>query len=112
MVKGLASKRGGNSAGTSRGDDIYETEITLEELMEYITDDLELPNLDKKKYSEILTESTGRKRGYQRYGIRPRLAKKKTVITKISRKQGQIRAMKEAGLDPEIERFPFKEERS
>jgi sporulation protein YhbH len=108
--KRTGSKRGGNSAGTSRGDDIYETEITLEELMEYITDDLELPNLDKKKYSEILTESTGRKRGYQRYGIRPRLAKKKTVITKISRKQGQIRAMKEAGLDPEIERFPFKEE--
>jgi uncharacterized protein len=103
-------KKGGNSAGTAKGDDVYETEITMEELMDYIIDDLDLPNLDKKKYSEILTESTGRKRGYQRYGIRPRLAKKKTVISKISRKQGKKRALKEAGVNSNIVRFPFREE--
>lgn len=65
------------------GKDIYETEVTLEELMDYIVEDLELPNLDRKKYSEIITESSGRKRGYQRYGINPRLAKKKTVIQRF-----------------------------
>lgn len=111
---GDGSKSSGNSgkagAGNSPGEDVYETEITLEELMDYIVEDLELPNLDRKKYSEIITESSGRKRGYQRYGINPRLAKKKTVISKISRKQGQKRALLEAGIDSKIKRFPFKDE--
>ena len=96
--------------GNREGEDIYETEITLEELLDYITEDLDLPNLDRKKYSEIVTESSGKKKGYQRHGINPRLAKKKTVMSKIARKQGKKRALKEAGIDEEIERFPFKEE--
>ena len=97
-------------AGNREGEDIYETEITLEELLDYISEDLNLPNLDRKKYSEILTQSTGKKKGYQKYGIKPRLAKKKTVMSKIARKQGKKRALKESGNNEEIERFPFKEE--
>lgn len=104
------SKNGNQGAGNSPGDDVYETEITLEELMDQIIQDLELPNLDRKKYSEIVTESSGKKRGYQRYGINPRIAKKKTVESKIARKQGKKRALQEAGLDTEIERFPFRED--
>ena len=103
-------KNGNQGAGNSPGDDIYETEITLEELMDYIIEDLDLPNLDRKKYSEIITESSGRKRGYQRYGINPRLAKKKTVMAKLARMQGKKRALKEFGEDENIERFPFREE--
>ncbi|GAA0083930.1 sporulation protein YhbH [Clostridium sp. CTA-7] len=103
-------KVGNKGAGNSPGDDIYETEITMEELMDYIIEDLELPNLDRKRYSEIVTESSGKKRGYQRYGINPRLAKKKTVIAKISRKQGKKRALLESGLKANITRFPFREE--
>lgn len=101
---------GKGGAGNREGEDIYETEITLEELLDYITEDLDLPNLDRKKYSEIITESAGRKRGYQRYGINPRLAKKKTVMSKIARKQGKKRALAEAGADTGLERFPFREE--
>ena len=78
--------------------------------MDYISEDLNLPNLDQKKYSEIVTETTGKKCGYQTHGIRPRLAKKKTVMTKIARKQGKKRALAEAGLDQEIDRFPFRED--
>ena len=100
---------GNKGAGNSEGEDIYETEITLEELLDYITEDLDLPNLDRKKYSEIVTESSGKKQGYQRHGINPRLAKKKTVMCKIARKQGKKRALREADVDEEIERFPFKE---
>lgn len=105
-----SGKKGNKGAGNSEGDDVYETEITLEELMDYIVEDLDLPNLDKKKYSEIITENASRKRGYQKYGINPRLAKKKTVMAKTARKQGKKRAMIEAGLDPELERFPFRED--
>lgn len=103
-------KNGNKGAGNAEGDDIYETEITLEELMDYIVEDLDLPNLDKKKYSEVITESTSRKRGYQSHGVKPRLAKKRTVMAKTARKQGKKRALKEAGLDTELERFPFREE--
>ena len=78
--------------------------------MDYIVEDLDLPNLDKKKYSEVITESASRKRGYQRHGINPRLAKKKTVMAKTARKQGKKRALKEAGLDDELDRFPFRED--
>ena len=104
------SGNGKDRAGNEEGEDIYETEITLEEILDYIVEDLDLPNLDRKKYSDILVEASGKKRGYQKYGINPRLAKKKTVMSKIARKQGRKRALKEAGLEEEIERFPFKEE--
>lgn len=107
---GKQKGKGSGGAGNEEGKDIYETEITLEELMDYIVEDLDLPNLDRKKYSEIIVQSTGRRRGYQRHGIRPRLAKKKTVMSKLSRKQGKKRALKEAGIDEEIERFPFRED--
>ncbi|HCW54519.1 MAG TPA: sporulation protein YhbH [Clostridium sp.] len=102
--------QGKQGAGNDEGDDVYETEITLEELMDYISEDLDLPNLDKKKYSEIVTETSGKKRGYQLHGIRPRLAKKKTVMTKIARKQGKKRALREMDMEYELERFPFRED--
>ena len=102
--------QGNQGAGNEEGDDVYETEITLEELLDYITEDLDLPNLDEKKYSEIVTEASGKKSGYQLHGIRPRLAKKKTVMTKIARKQGKKRALREMNKEEEIERFPFRED--
>lgn len=101
---------GNQGAGNEEGDDVYETEITLEELMDYISEDLNLPNLDEKKYSEIVTETSGKKRGYQLHGIRPRLAKKKTVMSKIARKQGKKRALREMDKEEDIERFPFRED--
>ena len=103
--------KNGKGAGNIEGDEIYDTEITLEELLDYIVEDLDLPNLDRKKYSEIITESSGRRDGYQRYGIRPRLAKKKTVMSKIARKQGKKRALMEKNEELlEDARFPFREE--
>lgn len=102
--------QGNQGAGNNEGEDVYETEITLEELMDYISEDLNLPNLDRKKYSEIISESSGKKKGYQRHGIRPRLAKKRTVMSKIARKQGKKRALHEIGDDQKLERFPFREE--
>src|SRR5471030_2215543 len=102
--------KGNQGAVNEEGDDVYETEITLEELMDYISEDLNLPNLNQKKYSEIVTETSGKKRGYQTHGIKPRLAKKKTVMSKIARKQGKKRALKELDEGQELDRFPFREE--
>ena len=106
--KSNGGKIGG--AGNEEGEDIYESEITLEELLDYIIEDLDLPNLDRKKYSEIITEGVAKKRGYQNHGIRPRMAKRKTVMCKIVRKQGKKRALREAEKENLEERFPFREE--
>ena len=45
-------KRDG-SAGNQEGEDIYETEITIEELINYLFDDLNLPDIDRKKLAEL-----------------------------------------------------------
>ena len=41
----------GQGAGNDEGEDYYETEITLDEVFDYLAEDLELPNMDRKKYS-------------------------------------------------------------
>jgi uncharacterized protein len=97
-------------AGNEEGEDIYETEITVDELLDFIMEDMELPFIERKKYSEIISESSNRRRGYQRHGINPRLAKKRTVMTKIARKQGMKRALRELGSTEMPKRVPFKQE--
>jgi sporulation protein YhbH len=118
---------GKGQAGNEDGEDIYETEITIEELINYLFDDLELPDLDKKRLANVETISERRNSGYQRKGIPPRLAKKRSVIEKVKRKQSMKRdernlyedagcsgkdncaADTSSGLN-ENQRFPFKED--
>lgn len=112
---------GQGGAGDQEGEDIYETEITIEELVNYLFDDLKLPDLDRKKLSELESEKGFRKLGYQKKGIPPRLAKRRSVIEKIKRKQSYQRSIQESEKDankvlPDItseelpERFPFTED--
>lgn len=108
--KAKGEGKNGNKAGDDEGEDIYETEITLEDALNYLLDDLELPEMDKKKFSEILTENGIKRAGYQKHGINPRLAKKRTVAEKIKRQQAKNKALREASKDEEIERLPFKNE--
>lgn len=102
--------QGKNGAGNNEGEDIYETEVTIEDILNYLFEELELPNMNKKKFSEIETENSTKRSGYQKRGIRPRLAKKRTVMEKIKRRQGYIKGLKEQNLDDDIERFPFNED--
>ena len=98
------SKPGERDAGHEEGEEKYEVEITLEELAEYLFSDLELPDLEKKKF-RYLEESVKRRKGYRFEGIRPRLSKKETLKRKIRRKK---KAIKSGTYDPELgERFPF-----
>jgi hypothetical protein len=93
-----------NKPGKDEGEEIYEVEITLEELANYLFDDLSLPELEKKKLKNIVGEKFRRK-GYRSDGIRPRLSKKETLKNKIKRKKAAERT---GTYDPEDdERFPF-----
>lgn len=100
-------------AGNHEGEDIYETEITIEELINYLFEDLDLPFMQRKKFHEIESEHSYKRLGYQKRGIPPRLAKKRAVIEKIKRKQQYYRGVTEEQLqdgEKQKERFPFKEE--
>ncbi len=85
---------GKGKAGNQEGEEIYETEITIEEVVKYLFDDLNLPDIDKKQLSQ-LEEKSYRKLGYQNKGIPPKLAKKRSVVEKIKRKQSYRRALGE-----------------
>lgn len=108
---------GKGKAGNQEGEEIYETEITIEEVIRYLFDDLNLPDIDKKQLSQ-LEEKSYRKLGYQHKGIPPRLAKKRSVVEKIKRRQSTKRAFYEIKSPEEIgfefekmeERFPFIED--
>ena len=93
-----------DKAGNEEGEEIYEVEITLEELAAYLFDDLNLPELEKKMLKNITGEKFRRK-GYRSEGIRPRLSKKETLKNKIKRKKA---AQRVGSYNPdEDESFPF-----
>ncbi len=86
---------GKGKAGNQEGEDIYETEVTIDELIKYLFEDLNLPDIDKKKLAELESIRSFKRVGFQRKGIPPRLAKKRSVVEKIKRKQGYARNMRE-----------------
>jgi hypothetical protein len=92
--------------GDKPGEEKYEIEMSLEELAEYLFADLNLPELEKKRF-KFLTEEKMKRKGKRPYGIRPRLSKKETIKQKIRRKKAAIKA---GVYNPdEDERFPFHE---
>lgn len=109
--KGLGSQGPGNAPG----DDIYETEITLEELINYLFEDLDLPFMERKSLAKLETVSKKKRSGYRHKGPLPRLARKKAVMEKIKRRQGAKRNRPENVDDntdgaEDKKRFPFREE--
>jgi uncharacterized protein len=68
------------------GVDYYETDITLDELIELMFEDLELPDLERKRLRSIPTTRLMRRKGYRRAGIRIRLDKRRTVRAKVKRR--------------------------
>jgi sporulation protein YhbH len=97
-------KQTGEKAGDKEGEELYEVEITLEELSHYLFDSLNLPELEKKKFNNIVGEKFKRS-GYRKKGIRPRLSKKETLKNKIRRRKSAERS---GTFDPdEDDRFPF-----
>lgn len=96
----------GKQGTNDKGEEFYDVEITLDELAQYLFDELELPDLERRQLSNINQEKLKRS-GYRSDGIMPRLDRKKSAIARIKR-------MKAAGFDPdkaeEGETFPFHED--
>jgi sporulation protein YhbH len=84
--------------------DYYETDVSLEELIDMMFEDLELPFLERKHLRQMEVEHLYKRRGYRKKGIRIRLDKRRTAISRVKRKKAVQRADAFA-LRPQ--RFPF-----
>lgn len=94
--------QGQGPGGNEPGQDIYETEITLDELVDIMFEDLELPDLERKILKNVESEVLRKSRGVKRKGIPPRLLRRRTakehIRTIISRgKMDKHREWKENG---------------
>jgi hypothetical protein len=99
----------GGIGGNQPGMDYYETEITLEELSDIMFEDLELPDMERKKLREIPMESARKRKGFRRVGVRVHLDMKRTAISRIKRRiASHVARSKTSDLqDGEEKRFPF-----
>lgn len=91
--------------GNQPGVDYYETEITLEELIDIMFEDLELPNMERKKLREVPVESARKRKGFRKVGVRVHLDKRRTAISRLKRRLA-TREHPTAGTSLEA-RFPF-----
>src|ERR1700687_1978309 len=111
QVVGKAQGRGQSAddrAGDQPGVDYYETDVTLEELIDIMFEDLELPDLERKKLREIAAQRLSRRKGYRSGGVRVRLAKRRTVKAKVRRRLA-TRHTSEHFPDDRT-RFPFQDD--
>ena len=98
---GDQGQAGRSKAGNRPGIDYYETDVTIGELVDIMFEDLELPDLERKKLRQTESERLSRRKGYRPVGIRVRLDKRQTVRSKLRRRFAMDRK-KQLGV-----RFPF-----
>jgi len=100
--------KGEEGAGNEEGEDIYETEITVEEAIHYLFEDISLPYLKHKQFNQIETQYGSKRNGVRDKGPLFRLSKKHTVIEKIKREKRMARSLEEMGQDTaDMGRIPF-----
>ncbi len=105
---GTGQGQGEDKAGDQPGVDYYETDVTLEELIEIMFEDLELPDMERKILREVLSDRISKRKGFRKAGIRIRLDKKRTVKSRIKRRLASTR--QDEDQMEEEERFPFRKE--
>ena len=77
--------QGQGPGGNEPGQDIYETEISLDELVDIMFEDLELPDMERKILKEALAERVSKRLGYRKQGVRAHLDRKRTAKQRIKR---------------------------
>jgi uncharacterized protein len=107
---------GDGKAGDQAGEDYYETEISIDELVEIMFEDLELPDLERKALRQIPAFRIAKRKGYRQVGIRIRLDKRRSVKERARRKLAVERRRRLTNValsfpDPTpARRFPFRQD--
>ncbi|MCL4141277.1 UNVERIFIED_CONTAM: hypothetical protein GTU68_046893 [Idotea baltica] len=96
----------GQGGGDKPGIDAIETDITLEELINIMFEDLELPELVRKSIKQVVSKDARKRKGVRLKGIKPRWNKKLTAKNRIKRKLA-IERNRDVKFDKDENRFPF-----
>lgn len=104
--KGEPGQGGEGGGGNEKGVDAFETEVSLEELINIMFEDLELPDLEKKALKKVMSDDARKRKGLRHKGIRPRLNKKATAKNRIKRRFAAMRTRKDE-IEEDGKRFPF-----
>lgn len=96
----------GQGGGDQPGVDAFETDVTLEELIGIMFEDLELPELERKFMKQVISQDAMKRKGMRKSGIRPRMIKKATAKNRIRRKLA-VHGSRGVKVDEEEARFPF-----
>jgi sporulation protein YhbH len=80
--------------------------VTLEELVDIMFEDLELPDMERRRLREMEAPRLSKRKGYRQVGIRIRLDKHRSARERLRRRF----ATQREGRDDERERFPFHED--
>jgi sporulation protein YhbH len=94
-----------DKAGNQPGVDYYETDVSLDELIELMFEDLELPDLERKRLRMVEADRLTKRKGYRQKGIRSRLDKRRTVRARARRRLAT--QDDDRGADQSPGRFPF-----
>jgi Uncharacterized conserved protein len=105
VVGKVRGEKGEGRAGDQPGIDFYETDITLEELIDIMFEDLELPEMSRKALRNVISERTTKRKGYHRVGVRVHMDKKRTAMARIRRWLATGRARQNE--EESEQRFPF-----
>ena len=97
------NQSGDQKAGNRPGADYYETDVNLEEILEIMFEDLNLPDLWKKNLKELDIVKRQKKKGFRKKGPRNKLAVKKTATEHLRSIQGHKRAISQ--IKKEIEKL-------
>lgn len=91
-------------AGDEEGEDIYEAEVDLDDLVEMMMEDLNLPKLDPKKKADLSVPHT-EWNDISRRGAMSLLDKKRTIIENMKRNARQTGVAKVEGINKNDLRF-------
>ena len=112
--KARSQGTGEDKAGDQPGADYYETDVTLEELIDIMFEDLELPDLERKALRQIEAFRMSKRKGYRSVGIRIRLDKRRTARERARRRMAVVSHRPADRMDspaapemPATRRFPF-----
>jgi uncharacterized protein len=90
---GRDKKPGDAKAGDQEGEDYYETEVQLEELIDIMFEDLELPNFEKKQLHEVPMKTKHKRLGKRKKGPRNKLLPRDTQKQHIRTIKAHVRGI-------------------
>ncbi|EHQ90151.1 sporulation protein YhbH [Desulfosporosinus youngiae] len=105
--KGKGKGGPGSGAGEEPGQDIYEAEVTYEDLANILFEELKLPNLDDKK-RPLIAHDRPEFNDVRKKGLMANVDKKRTLLESIKRQAFSKKQTKDAKLKISPEDLRFK----